>query len=355
MPPKKRSIKKQKHLPHLELENDAFDWNAGLLSSEQNDPETSSSEDEEEIEKKRKIASKKEAKKDQRLAEKKLREKEEELLRLDENPQTSDQFDRLLLGSPNDSKLWIKYMAFHLQNTEFEKVKSTARKALQTIDSRKEQEILNIWIAMLNFENLYGTKDTLDKCFQEAIQANDEYQIYSKMLDIYVASKKVKEAEQLADKITKKFKYELESWLHCCECLFQIKEYAKARDKLKKGLEILTKKEHVTFIIRFALLENKYGFPQEAQILFENIISTYRAQVNLWICYVDMLVKSKFIDIARNVLERACSSKFPVRKMKTLYAKWIAFEENHGKEETVQCAKKERDIYLSKFEKVLLK
>ena len=44
------------------------------------------------------------------------------------------------------------------QNTEFEKVRSTAKRALQAINSRQEQDILNIWIAMLNFENLYGTK-----------------------------------------------------------------------------------------------------------------------------------------------------------------------------------------------------
>lgn len=44
----------------------------------------------------------------------KLRHAEEELLSLD-NPQNADQFDRLLLGSPNDSELWIKYMSFHLQ------------------------------------------------------------------------------------------------------------------------------------------------------------------------------------------------------------------------------------------------
>lgn len=42
MPPGKRSIKRQKHLPHLELEDDNFDWTAEPFSSEQNDPEISS-------------------------------------------------------------------------------------------------------------------------------------------------------------------------------------------------------------------------------------------------------------------------------------------------------------------------
>ncbi|XP_065212904.1 protein RRP5 homolog [Planococcus citri] len=352
MPPAKKSIKKQKHLPHLELEDDSFDWSSKPLSIEQNDPVTSSSEDEEETEKKRKGISKKEAKKEQLLAEKRLREKEEELLNLDENPQTSDQFDRLLLGSPNDSKLWIKYMAFHLQNTEFERVRSTARRALQTIDSRKEQEILNIWISLLNFENLYGTKESLNKCFEEAARVCDEYQIYSKMLDIYVASNKSKEAEQLAHKITKKFKYSMDSWLHCCECLFKIKDNTKARFTLQRGLTSLAKKEHVSFISRFALLEHKYGFPQEAQTLFEHILTSYPARVDIWSCYVDLLVKSNSIDIARNVLERACSLKLPAKKMKTLFTKRIAFEERFGDESAVQNVKKEAQNYVSNYAKV---
>ena len=43
MPIGKRSIKKQKHLPHLELEDDSFDWNDNQHNLVQNIAETSSS------------------------------------------------------------------------------------------------------------------------------------------------------------------------------------------------------------------------------------------------------------------------------------------------------------------------
>lgn len=44
------------------------------------------------------------------------------------------------------------------QATEIEKARAIARRALSTISFREEQEKLNVWCALLNLENLYGTK-----------------------------------------------------------------------------------------------------------------------------------------------------------------------------------------------------
>lgn len=55
----------------------------------------------------------------------------------------------------------------------------------------------------------------------------------------------------------------------------------------------------ITFISRFALLENKFGFSEEAQTLFEHILTTYPARIDIWNCYIDMLIKSNSIQIAR--------------------------------------------------------
>ena len=44
-----------------------------------------------------------------------LRQMEEILLDGGRAPQSVDDFDRLLLASPNSSLCWLKYMAFHLQ------------------------------------------------------------------------------------------------------------------------------------------------------------------------------------------------------------------------------------------------
>lgn len=44
-----------------------------------------------------------------------IRKAEERLLDVHHAPESVDDFDRLVLASPNSSMCWIKYMAFHLQ------------------------------------------------------------------------------------------------------------------------------------------------------------------------------------------------------------------------------------------------
>jgi len=64
-----------------------------------------------------------------------------------------------------------------LQATEIEKAKAVAERALKTINYRKEQEKFNIWVGLLNLENLYGTKESLQKTLTEALQLNDAYKV----------------------------------------------------------------------------------------------------------------------------------------------------------------------------------
>lgn len=63
--------------------------------------------------------------------------REAELSRLsDAAPKAADDFERLLLGSPCSSYLWIRYMAFLLSMAEVAKARAVAERALGTIDYR---------------------------------------------------------------------------------------------------------------------------------------------------------------------------------------------------------------------------
>lgn len=77
------------------------------------------------------------------------------------------------------------------QATEIEKARAVARKALKTISFREEQEKLNVWVALLNLENLYGTSESLEKTLQEAVQASDASKVYTQMLKIFADTNKV--------------------------------------------------------------------------------------------------------------------------------------------------------------------
>lgn len=57
----------------------------------------------------------------------------------------------------------------------------------------------------------------------------------------------------------------------------------------------------VTMISRFALIENTNGSPEEAQTLFEHVLTSYPSRIDVWSIYIDMLMKSNKIDLARYI------------------------------------------------------
>lgn len=57
---------------------------------------------------------------------------------------------------------------------------------------REEQEKLNVWVALLNLENMYGTEEALMKVFERAIQYNEPLKVFQQLADIYTGSEKYK-------------------------------------------------------------------------------------------------------------------------------------------------------------------
>lgn len=79
--------------------------------------------------------SKRQLKRQKREREEKVRKAE--LANLEGKIQNSPaDFERELMGSPNSSYLWIKYMAFQISLGEIEKARAVAEQALQRIHYR---------------------------------------------------------------------------------------------------------------------------------------------------------------------------------------------------------------------------
>jgi hypothetical protein len=105
-------------------------------------------------------------------------------------PKSVADFERLLLGSPNSSYLWIQFIAFYVGLSQLDQARKTGRRALSAINFREEQEKLNVWVALLNLETSYGDESTLEELFKEAVQSNDAKTVYLRMADIYHRSNK---------------------------------------------------------------------------------------------------------------------------------------------------------------------
>lgn len=158
------------------LDAGGFDWSGGALNEADDVSDAGSKNDE--IQDKRKKKKKSEIEVDRTA-------------QLDASgPQTASDFERLLLGQPDSSDLWMQYIAFQLQVSEPAKAREIAERALKTINIREEAEKLNVWIAYLNLENAYGTKETLDEVFKRACQYNDEQVVHERLTTIYIKTGK---------------------------------------------------------------------------------------------------------------------------------------------------------------------
>ncbi|XP_055612693.1 protein RRP5 homolog [Uranotaenia lowii] len=271
--------------------------------------------------------------------ESRIRKIEEELADASVDPHTPDQFDRLVLAQPNSSLVWIRYMVFHMESAEIDKARAVARRAIKAINFREEGERLNVWLALLNLELRYETVETFKEVLVEAIQYNDPFKVYSKVVDILVDCGKHSEVSEIIDILQKKFRKESEMWFLVATCYYKMGERVKVKPLLAKALKALENKEHIPLIVKFAFLHNRNENQDEAHILFEHLLTSYPKRTDLWSQYVDMLVKDGLVDVARQTLDRAINQRLPLRNMKTLYTKYVNFEEKHGTREAVRRIK----------------
>ncbi|KAF9972061.1 rRNA biogenesis protein rrp5, partial [Modicella reniformis] len=207
-------------------------------------------------------------------------------------PQVAADYERLLLGSPNSSYLWINYMAFQLQLSEISKAREIGERALKTISFREEQEKMNVWVALMNLENTFGTADTLEELFKKAVQMCEPKKIYLQLVKIYERSNKIDMATELYTTMTKKFGQSSKVWTGFGHFQLHHGNIEAGRELLQRSLKSLPKRKHIKTITKFAQLEFKYGEPERGRTIFEGVMSNYPKRTDLWSVYIDMEVRN---------------------------------------------------------------
>lgn len=151
-----------------------FDWSGNLPETkEESDDESDEDESDEE----------QDVKKKKKGNEKQVEDKTAELSST--TPQSAADYERVLVGSPNSSFLWINYMAYHLQLSEIDKAREIGNRALNTISFREEQEKMNVWMAMLNLENTYGSDESLEEVFKRSCVYCDPEKMHMQLAEMY--------------------------------------------------------------------------------------------------------------------------------------------------------------------------
>lgn len=332
-----------------------FDWSGNVHAKEDADV---ASEDEEKSQKKKS---------------RKPQIQEDRTGDLDANgPQTVADYERLLLGEPDSSLLWLQYMAFQLELGEVEKARTIAERALRTISMGQDAEKLNIWVALLNLENTYGDDDTLEEVFKRACQFNDTQDIYDRLISIYIQSGK-KEVRLLAsrnecvnaidanyfsqkadDLFRENMKKKISTqspkfFLNYASFLFDtLAAPERGRGLLARALQSLPQHTHVETTSKFAQLEfrSPNGDIERGRTVFEGLLSSFPKRIDLWNVLLDLEIKAGDADQVRRLFERVlglqnkkgvvsvdASRKLKPKKAQFLFKKWLAFEEKLAAQE----------------------
>lgn len=91
---------------------------------------------------------------------------------------------------------------------------------------------------------------------------------------------------------------------------------------------------------KFALLMSRHNIHDFSQTIFEKILNTYSKNLSIWFTYIDMMTKNGQIEIARSLFDRMLIVKFPLKKLKSIFQKYIEFETKHGDPANVSKIKK---------------
>ncbi|UKZ79435.1 hypothetical protein TrVFT333_007190 [Trichoderma virens FT-333] len=251
-------------------------------------------------------------------------------------PQTASDYERLLLGQPDSSELWIAYMAFQMQVSELPKAREIAERAIKSINIREETEKLNVWVAYLNLEVAYGSKQTVEDVFKRACQYNDEQEVYERLASIYIQSEKLKEADELFEAMLKKFGAKAPSvWTNYAHFLHVTKnEPARARALLPRATQQLDSHNGQNIVSRFAALEfrSPNGEPERGRTMFEGLLAAWPKKGDLWNQLLDLEIgiasSSADHTAVRDVFERRTRVKgLKPQQAEKWFRRWAAWEE----------------------------
>ncbi|KAF5193438.1 rRNA biogenesis protein RRP5, partial [Thalictrum thalictroides] len=271
---------------------------------------------------------------------------EQRLLEKD-TPRNADEFEKLIRSSPNNSFVWIKYMAYMLSLADIEKARSIAERALQTINIREEAEKLNVWVAYFNLENEYGNprEEAVTKTFERALQYCDPKKVHLALLGMYERTEQYKLVDELLEKMLKKFKRSCKVWLRQVQCILK-----QGKDGIqfivKRAVVCLPRNKHIKFLSQTAILEFKCGVPDRGRSMFEEMLREYPKRTDLWSVYLDQEIRLGDADVIRALFERASSLSLPPKKMKFLFNKYMEYEKAHGDEERVDYVRRKAVEYM---------
>ncbi|KAF7195624.1 rRNA biogenesis protein rrp5 [Pseudocercospora fuligena] len=281
-------------------------------------------------------------------------------------PRSDSDFERHLLSQPNNSGLWMQYMAFQLELSEVQKARDIAERALRMIHIRETEEKMHIWVAWLNMEIAYGDDERVEEVFKRACEVQDPLEMHERLANIYISAGSLDKADAVFEKIVanKNFRASPDVWYNYATFLMNNLGAAdRARELQSRALKSISPKESRKLVAKFAALEfhSENGNAERGRTVFEGILSDSPLWSSGWDQWVDLErsrvgrvgndaeAKKEAIDKTRALYERISQQKMKKRRAKFVFKKWLEFEEKEGKEKDVERVKALASEYVAKL------
>lgn len=267
-------------------------------------------------------------------------------------PESSKDFERLLVANPGSSVVWMQYMAFMLQLGEIDGARTIARRALESIAASDEKERLNIWVAWLNLEANFGTSATVADVFGESTRQMDSLTMYLKMADVWAKANNDVEARTTLQTACRKFGSDnLTVWTTLTLFYFNHSQPDKARQLLDAALKRLPERLHKQAIIQAACNEYSLGDSERGRTLFEGLVAAFPKKADIWQVYIDQEIKHVNKDRVTALMERVIARKLTMKQAKLFFKKWLQFESEQGDEQGEDYVKAKAARYVEMHKK----
>jgi rRNA biogenesis protein RRP5 len=218
---------------------------------------------------------------------------------------------------------------------------------------REETEKTNIWIALLNLENTFGSDETLDAAFTRAQEYVDKADLHERLATIFIETGKYDKAEDIFARMTKiKDLTATESfWLNYATFLMTtLNRPDAARALNQRALQSVDTSLHLHLTAKFAALEfrSPNGGAERGRTIFEGLLNTYPGKAELWDQFVDLEKAKGETRNVRGLFERMVAGKMKPRRAKYVFKRWVEFEEALGEKKHAEKVRRLAEEWVEK-------
>ena len=284
---------------------------------------------------------------------KELQIREIEKANINNEIKNAQYYERIILKDHDNSLNWIEYASYILDTLNLPSARQIFERALKIIDIAKTKEKLNIWVAYLNLENIYGDKNSFEKVFERAKEVCDKKLLYKHVIQIYNSSKKYEESLDLYKILIKDYFSDLDIWKNYIEFLFE-SNTLDTKEGLNKSMQVLNKKNQLDIMCWYGQLLYKFNKYEEARNMFDNILKNFSKRKDIWFVYIDKEIKyGKNIDKVRQIFDKMFEIKFKINDLKSIMKKFLEFEKQYSKDEKefIKAQEKTKEILEKRMNK----